>query len=293
MALRANKEDQLCWLRLGEAYSKGGRHAAALKALAHAQQLKPDDWMCMYLIGEVQKHTGKLSEALDSFKLVLDRRPDDVGILMSIAHTELALARQEWSGGFFARAEQMFSSAIATSLSTIQATSGYGSVAWKVIADALLGLSKATTFVDEDVVRGILMETTSAIEGPVSKHIANFFVRRPIQKNRPVTGSHALEVAVSVCDYRITLGSMDDIALGSAFFDLGLALYMWSQEEKRDRREPALGVAISMLAEALRKEPGNPMYWIVLAVMYFVDKPKASQHAYIRALELDPKASCS
>lgn len=289
VALRANKEDQLCWLRLGEAYSKGGRHAAALKALAHAQQLKPDDWMCMYLIGEVQKHTGVLSEALNTFKSVLNRRPDDVGVLMSIAHTELALARQEWSGGFFARAEQTFSSAIATSLSTIQATSGYGGVAWKVIADALLGLSKAMMFVDEDVVRGILMETTSAIEGPVSKHIANFFVCRPIQKDRPVTGSHALEVAVSVCDYRITLGSMDDMAMGSAFFDLGLALYMWSKEGKKVQREPALGVAISMLAEALRKEPGNPIYWTTLAVMYFVDKPKASQHAYIRALELDPK----
>lgn len=289
VALRANKEDQLCWLRLGEAYSKGGRHAAALKALAHAYQLKPDDWMCMYLIGEVQRHTGKLAEALDTFKSVLDRRLDDVGVLMSIAHTELALARQEWLGGFFARAEQTFSSAIATSLSTIQASSGYGGVAWKVVADALLGLSKATNFIDEDIVRDILMQTASAIEGPVSMHIAKFFVCKSIQKNTPVTGSHALEVAVRVCDYRVTLGSTDDVAMGSAFYDLGLALYLWSNEKKKDSRGPALEAAISMLADALRKEPSNPTYWTALAMMYFVEKPKAAQHAYIRALELDSK----
>ncbi|KAL4074288.1 superkiller protein 3 [Scleroderma citrinum] len=289
VALRANKEDQICWLRLGEAYSKGGRHAAALKALSYAHNLKPDDWMCMYLIGEVQKHTGKLSDALDSFKLVLDRRPDDVGVLMSIAHTELALARQEWLGAFFARAEQTFSSAIRMSLSTVRASSGYGTVAWKVIADALFGLSKSMTFIDEDVVRNILMQTTSALKGPVSNRIVYFFVCRPIQKDTPITGSHVLEVAVSVCDYRITLGSTDDVAMGSALFDLGLALYLWSSEVKQSHRESALAAAISVLTEALHKEPSNSTYWTTLATMYFVDKPKASQHAYVRALELDPK----
>ncbi|KAG6334505.1 hypothetical protein ID866_4588 [Astraeus odoratus] len=288
VALRADQEDQICWLRLGEAYSKGGRHAAALKALERAHELKPDDWMCAYLMGEVQMQTGKLAEALDSFKSVLKMRPMEIGALMSLAQTELALARQEWLGGFLARAEQTFISAITTSILATRASSGYGGIAWKVIADALLGLSKATLFTDEDFIRDTLVQITTLIKGRVSKRIAHVFGLRPLQDDTPATGSHALEVAVICYDYRATVTSTNDIAMGSALFDLGMILYLWAKG-KENERNPALEAAASLVKEALHKEPSNPTYWTVLANIYFVDKPKTSQHAYIRALELDSK----
>ncbi|KAI6044690.1 superkiller protein 3 [Pisolithus marmoratus] len=289
IALRADEEDQVCWLRLGEAYSKAGRYAAALKALARANELNPDDWLCTYLIGEVQRQTGKLGEALYSYNSVLRKRPDEVGVLISLALTELALAREEWISGFFVRAEQTFASTISTSLSTVEASSGYGGIAWKLIGDALLGLSGATTFADQEVIRDILVKATSMLQHVTSKRIAHVFTLSPIQDGLPLTGSHALQAAVASYDYRITIGSTDDIVMGSALYDLGLALHAWSKEERATGRDSALEVASSLLKEALYKDPNEPTYWTALAITYFLDRPKISQHAYIKALELDPK----
>ncbi|KAI6026361.1 superkiller protein 3 [Pisolithus microcarpus] len=242
IALRADEEDQVCWLRLGEAYNV---------------------WLCTYLIGEVQRQTGKFGEALDSYKSVLQKQSDEVGVLMSLALTELALARQEWSSGFFTRAERTFASAITTCLSTVQASSGY------VIGDALLGLSQATTFVDQELLRDIFVKTASVLQHVTSKRIVHVFTLNPIRDCLPLTGS--------------------DTVMGSALYDLGLALHTWSKEGNGADREPALEVAASSLKEALNKDPDDPTYWTALAVMYFLDKPKISQHAYVKALELDPK----
>ncbi|KIJ18985.1 hypothetical protein PAXINDRAFT_109465 [Paxillus involutus ATCC 200175] len=289
VSLRADPDDQLSWLRLGEAYSKAGRHAAALKALAKAHDLNPDDWMCTYLIGEVQRQTGRLAEALISFESILDVRPKEIGVLASLAQTQLDLARQERFSGFSARAEQSFIAAITTCLTMSQESSGYGGVAWKIAADSLLGLSETTTFVDEDDVRELLSWTNTLLQGHASTRIAQAFSPKPATDDTPLTSRHAREAAVAAYDYRITVGSTEDIALASALFDLGVALYTWSTEGKNSGHELATEAATSLLKQALQKEPGNASYWTALGSMYFQDKPKAAQHAYIKALERDSK----
>src|ERR1700728_4416313 len=85
IALRADTDDQIAWLRLGEAYSRGGRHAAAMKALVRARELDPDDWMCSFFIGEVQRQMGQYQEAVDSFQSILVTRPLETGVMMSLA----------------------------------------------------------------------------------------------------------------------------------------------------------------------------------------------------------------
>ena len=57
----------MSWLRLGEAYSKAGRFAAALKALERARELDPDDWIASYFIGEVQRQMGLYEEAIKAY----------------------------------------------------------------------------------------------------------------------------------------------------------------------------------------------------------------------------------
>ncbi|KAF9222633.1 superkiller protein 3 [Gyrodon lividus] len=289
VSLRADPGDQLSWLRLGEAYSKAGRHAASLKALAKAHDLKPDDWMCTYLIGEVQRQTGRLTEALSSFEAILDVRPKEIGVLASLAQTQLDLAHQERLSGFGARAEQSFVAAIKTCLTMSQESSGYGGVAWKIAADSLFGLSKTITFVDEGNVREALSRTNTLLQGHASTRIARAFSPKPAADDAPLTGRHACEAAVAAYDYRIIVGSTEDIALGSALFDLGAALYAWSTEDKNSGHELASGAAASLMKQALQKEPGNALYWAALGCMYFLDKPKAAQHAYIKALEHDSK----
>lgn len=292
VALRAEPEDQLLWLRLGEAYSKAGRHAAALKALAKAHELDPNDWICTFLIGEVQHQTGRLVEALLSFNSILDARPKEIGVLLSLAQTQLDLAHQERFTGFSARSEQSFVAAITTCFTTSQESTGHGGVTWKVVADALFGLSKVAAFVDERSVEDILNRTNSLLQGHASTRIAQIFSPQSTTKPTPLTRRYVLEAAISAYDYRITVGSTEDIALGSALFDLAVALYAWCAEDKSNTHETASESAISLSKQALQKEPGNPVYWTALGNMYFLEKPKAAQHAYIKALEHDSKV-CS
>lgn len=290
VALRAEPEDQLLWLRLGEAYSRAGRHAAALKALAKAHELDSDDWVCTFLIGEVQHQTGRLVEALLSFNSILDARPKEIGVLLSLAQTQLDLAHQERLTGFSARSEQSFAAAITTCFSVPRESSGHGGVMWKVVADALFGLSKAAVFVDERTVEDILNHTNSLLQGHASTRIAQALSPRSgPTKHTPLTRRHVLEAAVAAYDYRITVGSTEDIALGSALFDLAVALHVWCADVKSNTLETASESATSLLKQALQKEPGNPVYWTALGNMYFLGKPKAAQHAYIKALEHDSK----
>lgn len=289
IALRAEPEDKLLWLRLGEAYSRAGRHAAALKALSKAHELDPDDWVCTFLIGEVQHKTGRLVEALLSFNSILDTRPREIGVLLSLAQIRLDLARQERFTGFGARSEQSFVASITTCFTASQESPGHGGVMWKIVADALFGLSKAAVFVDERAVEDVLNQANSMLRGHASTRIAQDFSPQSMTKYTPLTRRHVLEAAVAAYDYRIIVGSTEHIALGSALFDLAVALYAWRMEVKNNSSEVASEAAASLLKQALQKEPGNPVYWTALGNMYFLGKPKTAQHSYIKALEHDPK----
>ncbi|KAG1793292.1 uncharacterized protein HD556DRAFT_1479395 [Suillus plorans] len=123
-ALRADVDDQLSWLRLGEAYSKANRHVAVLRALSRAHELEPDDWMCTYFIAKVQRQAGRLAEALTSFQSILDVRPAKAGVLLS---------------------ELSFISRVNVVSVAIRESLGYRGVAWKIAADALLSLPTITT----------------------------------------------------------------------------------------------------------------------------------------------------
>ncbi|OAX37205.1 superkiller protein 3 [Rhizopogon vinicolor AM-OR11-026] len=289
VALRADVDDQLSWLRLGEAYSKAGRHVAALRALARAHELRPDDWMCTYLIGEVQRQTGRLPEALVSFQSILGLHPTESGVLISLAQTHLDLGRQERFTGFVARSEQSFVSCIEVVLVAIQESPGYRGVAWKIAADALFELSAITVFVDEYNVRVAVTAVYELVQDQSSARLAGLFKFTSLSPDIPITGLNALEASVTAYDYRITVSSPDDTTLPSSLYDLAVALHGWILKQPPDTTQQASEAANSFLIQALHKEPGNARFWAALGDLHFAHKPNLSQHAYIKALEFNNK----
>ncbi|KAG1761965.1 superkiller protein 3 [Suillus occidentalis] len=289
VALRADVDDQLSWLRLGEAYSKAGRHVAALRALGRAHELQPDDWMCTYFIGEVQRQAGRLAEALVSFQSILDVRPNEAGVLLSVAQAHLDLARHERFTGFVARAEQSFISCIDVLLVAIRESPGYRGVAWKIAADALFELSAITVFADENNVRAAVTVICELIQDQISARLAGLFKLTPLSPDDPMIGLNVLEAAIAAYDYRITVGSSEEIALPSSLYDLAVALHEWILKQPSDTTQQASEAANSFLIQALQKEPGNVRFWVALGDLHFAQKPKLSQHAYIKAIEVDNK----
>jgi superkiller protein 3 len=247
--------------------------------------------MCTYFIGEVQRQTGRLSEALVSFQSILDIRPTEAGVLLSLAQTHLDLGRQERFTGFVSRAEQSFVSCVEVVLVAIQESPGHRGVAWKIAADALFELSAITVFMDEPNVRVAVTAVCKLIQDQSSARLAGLFRFTPISPEIPITGLNALEAAVAAYDYRITVGSPNEATLPSSLYDLAVALHGWTLKQPPDTTQKASEAANSFLVQTLQKEPGNARFWTALGDLHFKHKPKLSQHAYIKALEVNNKVS--
>ncbi|KAJ6607768.1 superkiller protein 3 SKI3 [Mycena sp. CBHHK59/15] len=290
ITLRAEPDDQVSWLRLGEAYSRAGRHAAAIKALARALELDPDDWMCNFFLGDVQRQVGQFQEAVDAFQSILDHRPSELGVLVSLGQTYLDLGRSELSDGFTARAEQSFITAVRVALRTMQASPGFRNVSWKTVGDAIFFLSRRSTFIDETGVRAILNDLVTLLSPDLGGRLAGIVSTPLLREDTALNGVKALEVAASAYDYRITLGSAEGSARGSAWYDLGIALQcLATKQTSTEMRQQTEKQAVECLTESVREDPGNDTYWLALGDANFTSRAKTAQHAYIKALEIDSK----
>ncbi len=293
VALRADPDDQLSWVRLGESYSKAGRHAAAFKALHHAQELQPEDWMCTYLIGDVHQQTGRFQDAITSFRSVLQVQPNEPGALTSLARTYVDLGLSELSTGFISRAQDSFVTALEVSFQHLDNNTSFHSFLWKIIADAIYCLSRVSSFTDEVAIRTILSQACAYLTSDSEDRLAGSMTM-PIQlPDDHLTGTDALKVAVAAYSHRISLGLLGAAATGSAWFDFGLTLFnlagkIFSEGEKRDK---VVEQALASIKEAIRAQPGEDNYWRALGDMNLVSHPKEAQHAYVRALEINSKVA--
>lgn len=288
IALRTDEADELSWLRLGEAYSRAGRHVAALKALGRAHQLRPDNWICSYLIADVQRQSAQYDEAIQSFETILQDLPSELGVMLSLAQTYLDHGLAQNSSGFIGRAEASFLSAIERSLQALFVSSSNHGVAWKTIADALFYLFELTSFADSDRASSLFSRVAEYASSDFGGHLSGI-VSLPIEIPDVPDGRTALKLALASYNHRISLG-LNEAAAASAWSDLGVAAYVLScKSPKPQIQEHALHRAISSVKEAIRIEPDNDNFWNTLANMHFVKQPKVSQHAYIRALEINSK----
>lgn len=280
----------MSWLRLGESYSKAGRHVAAVKALERARELQPDDWMCAYLIGDVKQAMGHFSDAIGAFESILENRPSEVGVLASLGQAYLDQGRSELSEGFQTRAEQSFVTCISVGLRTIQESPGFRGIAWKIVGDAIYALSGRSTFNEEGKVRDVL-EKVIALFPAESEHLSGVLPRPSFRDDAPLTGLEVLEFSVAAYSYRVSLGSSETSTRnGSAWFDLGISLHAWvTKSSNNGNVAKAQEKAIACLTQALREDPGNNTYWVGLGDAHFLSNGKSAQHAYIKALEINSK----
>lgn len=293
MALRADPEDQPSWVRLGESYSKAGRHAAAFKALHHAEELRPEDWMCAFLIGDVHRQTGRFEDAIESFHSVLQVQTNEPGVLTSLARTYIDLGLSELSTGFISRAQDSFMSALRISFQFLDTNISFHSFVWKIVADAIYYLSRVSSFTDEAAVRSVLSQACGYLTSDSGDRLAGS-VTMPIKlPDDRLTGTDALKVAVAAYSHRISLGLLGAAATGSAWFDFGLSLFNLARRvfPEDEQREKALRQALASIKEAIRAQPGEDSYWRALGDMNLVSQPKEAQHAYIRALEINSKVT--
>jgi superkiller protein 3 len=280
----------VAWLRLGEAYSKAGRHVAAIKALKKAQELQPGNWLCDYSLGEVQRQLGQFSEAIESFQAILEIQPTELGALQALSQTYLDMGLFDSSQNFVARAEESYAHCIHYALSAIAEHTGFRGMAWKNIGDGLFHLSCLSSFNDLDNVNSIFGQVHALLTSPHGERIGQLapqfsYPSRPDASSNPIA---ALELAILAYDHRISLGFTEVSVSASAWYDLGTSIHAWANRTKA-ADETISQKAISYVKRALQEDPGNDNYWNTYGNLHFTSNPKLAQHAYIRAAEIDNK----
>ncbi|KAF9529299.1 superkiller protein 3 [Crepidotus variabilis] len=289
--LRVHPEDQSIWVRLGEAYGKAGRHAAAMKALNRGLDLDPHDWICLYFIADVKHQVAQYDEAIDLLNIIRDKHPEEAGPFALLCQCYLDLGRSYVDDGFQIRAEEVFTRAIKVGLDIMDQVAGFRSLAWKMIGDASSNLSRFTAFVHQEGLR-LLMKQINFLPPPdwandILKIISvpSFAADGPSQ--RLLVSSATIHCYIS----RLSLASPNQAINAGAWHDLGIALQWW----KGQASGIANGIAeisdqtTKAIKKAIQADPGNDIYWVALGNLLFVEHAKASQHAYIKALEIDSK----
>ncbi|GAA5985800.1 hypothetical protein JCM11641_006210 [Rhodosporidiobolus odoratus] len=293
-ALRGSPDDLSTWLKLGTAYRQSGKHIAALKVFVKALDLDPTSWFAKYAIADVQREIGLVEPAIKTLKEILADRPDELGVKVVLAETSLAKGLDEQRRGFVVRAEESLTEALREATAIVQGGTATR-VAWKIAAETLVGLGKIpesehadqwTPFVE--TLLGHLAEqgVDGKIAGMTTVTVAT------MQKVKDDASAYVLAVAVSVLAFkmRVLLETQNEAAIGSAWFDLGVAIsnfrpHLSSFSSSGVDSEQALQQAIKCLKYALHKEPLNSTFWNALGVLSFDLSPRLAQHCFIRSVE--------
>ncbi|GAA6008264.1 hypothetical protein JCM11491_001948 [Sporobolomyces phaffii] len=293
-ALRGAPEDVSTWIKLGVAYRHSGKHVAAIKVFVKALAFDPDSWYAKYSIADVQREIGLLEPAVKTFKEILVDRPDELGVRVVLAETCLQQGLSEQRGGFTARAEESFVEALLESVTILEGGTATR-IAWKVAADSLSGLAKLPEASNEEDTRTAaerLLELIAAQAVDAKIDGMNAVTVELVQNSLAGLPLPAFSASLAVLSYkmRVLLESQNELATGSAWFDLGVSISNFrprlaSFPNSSTSTDQALQQAVRCLKFALHKEPLNSTFWNALGVLSFDLSPRLAQHCFIRAVE--------
>jgi len=252
--------------------------------------MKPDDWLCSYFIAEVKRAMGLFEEAITILDGLREIRPDEAGILALLGQAQLDLGLSQISDGFQVRAEESFVNAIQIALHMIEHTPGFRAIAWKIVGDAAFQLSCFSVFVNEASVR----HTFRTISFPPFQDTAEYITKTvptpTFEEEDSLTTLEITAVAIYSCLAQISLYSLSQTSKSGAWYDLSVALQSWIAKATPSADiSPSKEKVVECLKKALQLDPTSDIYWVGLGNAHFLSHPKAAQHAYIKALEVDSK----
>ncbi|CAE6511205.1 unnamed protein product [Rhizoctonia solani] len=300
VALRANEGDYQSWLRLGEAYAQSGRHVAALKALEKAQGIAPpDEWIGAYTIGVVQRDMGLHLDAVETFNKILADHPglEDPMIIVALGNAHLEHGCLEAGTGYSARAEISWCTSLdyAFRLVSEPAMQVARRVGWRLAYDGLTEIGKKRVFLSVPAVQAALAplaELLSARTQDFERHLGGAFSSAEIIDSLlgVPNGGTALKMAAAISAYLVSLSTDDEDALANAWAGLAVSIFNAKPFESTDQKRKKLeSAAIVAVKHALRRDPSNDGLWSLYGSLLFANEPKVSQHAFIKAIEIDGK----
>jgi superkiller protein 3 len=283
------------WTRLGEAYAKSGKQVAALKALRKALELAPDSWICYYHIANIQHELGLEQQAIESLQKVMELSPDQPGVAVALATIQLSLGKQQSRDGFRARARINLTAAART-LQPIVDAKIYRPTTWKTLGEICVNLwSTCKSEEDvEDAMDALLpviawLQDNDANGAANVKGVVQLSELRGTAKFQP---RDILKAGVCAYAYRVDLLKYDTKVPEIALYDLACALHQLANDftdVEVAETKSAINAATLNIKKALDIDPTSPTLWNAFGSVAARGSPQLAQHAYIVALELEPK----
>ncbi|KAF8757237.1 Tetratricopeptide repeat [Rhizoctonia solani] len=258
-----------------------------------------NEWIAAYIVGTVQRDMGLHLEAVDTFNKILADHPglEDPMIIIGLGKAYLELGCLEAQTGYSIRAEISWCSSLdyAFQLISEPIMQVARRVGWRLAYDALTELGKKRVFLNVPAVQGALAplaESLVARAKDFERHLGDAFLVSEIVDSLlgVPSGGTALKMAAAVSAYLVTLSTDNEDSLANSWAGLAIATFNARPFENAiEQRKKLESVAIVAVKHALRRDPSNDQLWSLYGSLSFADDPKISQHAFIKAIEIDGK----
>lgn len=268
---------------------------AGLKAFQQALELSPDNWLCLYYIGDVHSQLASYDLAIETFERVLELKVDEPGVLAAVAQTTLAMGRAQAAGGYRERSRRAFRTAIESAGAVLRAGRAHRPWSWKLVADAAFELAAVESTEHADA------EESMITLRPILEHLVEDDVDRRSTVagvaqakdlvHAAVTAQTTLKAAIVAYSYRSHLLKNEPRVADSALYDLACALHTLVNRADTEPalKESSVKAAVTCLRLALDRDAGDERIWNALGVVSAADSAQLAQHAFVIALELEPK----
>lgn len=297
VALRSFARDGNIWMKLGEAYTASGRFTAGTKSFEKALVLlkgTAEEWQPRFSIASVESHQGRYAEALEILQDLCIQEVERLGIKTTCAETRLYLALDEINQGYTERGKESIVVCVKEAIEVLEKDERI-LAAWKVLSDAFYHCAVLHLFIETEVMHAMVAR------------VARLSAKHNVDAGLPfisavtwnmIDGAHASEallLSIYLGKLRVLLHHNDEQVAGSAWMDLTVGLHqlmmeMEHKEQQHESSKECQSQAIACAKEALKMEPGNGSYWIMMGDLVVESSVKLAQHCYIKAIEIDAQA---
>lgn len=242
---------------LGDAYLARGSFSAALKAFQRAGELDSTSVYSEYQKASIKQILGEYEEACAAFELLLSRTPDYIPALKGLAETIFCQATDYQAYGFVGRVVDCCSRILELLVRSAQIQPYLVSI-WSLLGQVCLLLHTVPDKCFAQLkVPPLLLDTDASV-----------VTKREVMNLGPKFFSSALKLLP------------DSAAL---WHNLALSYqFCWLMDEKEQTNK---SYALAAVKKAIRLEPMESSHWDLLGLISL--QPAVSQHAFIRALEID------
>lgn len=280
MALRSQPSDASAWMRLSEAYIGSGRYTSALKTCQHALAIEPDAWLCKYQLAVTQSLLGNFDIAIDSLINLSEtiEPANRVCIQTKLSQIYLERAEDNVVSGFASRAVSDYISSIETALEVDRVSPDLVS-SWYCISLASSAAARLSTEQNDWSI-------------PVLRKCSNALQEKGVIISEGATETTtylpALLIAAQCMQYCSQLTKTDSTTLGALCYHLSA---VYRDCAKLTDRDSFHNKAIAAVKLSLVHDPENGVYFNALGNLTFATDPLISQHAYVSAIETDPRSA--